>query len=166
MIRSNLDDLAERCRAHLLARQQQVAVAESCTGGLLSACLSAVPGSSAVYVGGVVAYANALKTQLLGVSPEVMAAQGAVSAPVAARMAEGIIRCTGAQLGLAATGIAGPGGGSREKPVGTVFLAQARPQQKTLVRQCYFEGDRAAVRQATVRALMCWLLEEPVPVRA
>ena len=102
-----------------------VAVAESCTGGLLAQRLTEVPGSSKYFIEGVVAYANDVKTRTLGVEPMLLLEHGAVSAPVAEAMAEGIRQRAGTDFGLSTTGIAGPGGGTEEKPVGTVFIALA-----------------------------------------
>ena len=121
------DSLASVVLEQLRCRDQTLAVAESCTGGGLGAALAAVPGASAVFLGGVIAYANAVKQELLGVAPELLAAHGAVSDPVAQAMAEGARRATGAHWALAVTGIAGPAGGSAEKPVGLVHIAVAGP---------------------------------------
>jgi len=121
------DSLASVVVELLRQRNQTLAVAESCTGGGLGAALAAVPGASAVFLGGVIAYANAVKQELLGVAPELLAAHGAVSDPVAQAMAEGARRATGAHWALAVTGIAGPAGGSAEKPVGLVHIAVAGP---------------------------------------
>jgi nicotinamide-nucleotide amidase len=121
------DSLASVVLEQLRQRNQTLAVAESCTGGGLGAALAAVPGASAVFLGGVIAYANAVKQELLGVAPELLAAHGAVSDPVARAMAEGARRATGAHWALAVTGIAGPAGGSAEKPVGLVHIAVAGP---------------------------------------
>ena len=121
------DSLASVVLEQLRQRNQTLAVAESCTGGGLGAALAAVPGASAVFLGGVIAYANAVKPELLGVAPELLAAHGAVSDPVARAMAEGARRATGAHWALAVTGIAGPAGGSAEKPVGLVHIAVAGP---------------------------------------
>ena len=130
------DDLATVVLGQLRARGQTLAVAESCTGGGLGAALAAVPGASDVWLGGVIAYANAVKQQLLGVPEPVLAQHGAVSDPVAQAMAEGARRVTGADWALAITGVAGPGGGTEAKPVGLVHIAVAGPDG------CSSEGVR------------------------
>ena len=130
------DSLAAVVLQRLRDRRQTLAVAESCTGGGLGAALAAVPGASDVFLGGVIAYANAVKQGLLGVPAATLAADGAVSDPVAQVMAEGARRATGAHWALAVTGIAGPGGGSAEKPVGLVHIAVAGPDG------CSSEGVR------------------------
>ncbi|MBM5810109.1 MAG: competence/damage-inducible protein A [Cyanobacteria bacterium M_surface_9_m1_291] len=124
---SDDDSLASVLLEQLRRRGHTVAVAESCTGGGLSAALAAVPGASDVFLGGVIAYANSVKQELLGVAPELLETHGAVSDPVALAMAEGARRHTGATWALAVTGIAGPAGGSDDKPVGLVHIAIAGP---------------------------------------
>jgi nicotinamide-nucleotide amidase len=121
------DSLASVVLERLRRRGETLAVAESCTGGGLGAALAGVPGASDVFLGGVIAYANAVKERLLGVPPELLAEHGAVSDPVAIAMAEGVRRRTGSDWALSVTGIAGPGGGSAAKPVGMVHLGLAGP---------------------------------------
>lgn len=140
----------------LLNKKRTIAVAESCTGGLLGAALTQEPGSSEVFLGGVISYADAVKKQLLRVQNETLAERGAVSAEVAMQMAEGIKRLTGADLGLATTGIAGPDGGSAEKPVGLVYIGFATPEGVE-ARRFQFYGGRDTVRQLTVQAALNWV---------
>jgi len=131
----------------LSARGWTLAVAESCTGGLVGHRLTEVPGSSRYFMGGWVTYDNRAKTDWLGVDPEIVATHGAVSEPVAAMMAQSARRLAGSDLGLALTGIAGPGGGSAEKPVGTLFVALAHVDG-TIVRRWGFHGPRAETKVA------------------
>ena len=126
------------------------ATAESCTGGLIAAALTAVAGSSDVVDRGFVTYSNAAKTEMLGVPAELIAARGAVSEPVAARMAEGALERSGAGVAVAVTGVAGPGGGSAEKPVGLVWFGVTRRGGPAWTERAVFPGDRGAVREATV----------------
>jgi nicotinamide-nucleotide amidase len=139
------EDLAAVVLRVLEGQGAKLAVAESCTGGLLGARLTAVPGSSRVFVGGVTAYANEAKLGLLGVSAEAIAEQGAVSEEVARQMARGVARALDAQAAIAVTGIAGPDGGTPSKPVGTVWIAVLwRDQVRTFTHA--FPGDREDVR--------------------
>lgn len=131
--------------AELRQRRWRLAVAESCTGGLVGARLTAEPGASEVFVGGVVAYSNALKERLLQVRPATLTAHGAVSRAIAELMADGALEL-GAECAVAVTGIAGPGGGSEAKPVGTVHIAAVTPQCRRHAAFT-FPGDRAAVRE-------------------
>jgi nicotinamide-nucleotide amidase len=141
------EELAALVVARLTARGEKVALAESCTGGLVAEQLTAVPGASAVLDLGVVAYANEVKAGLLEVPRELLQAHGAVSEPVARALAEGARRLGAATWGLGITGIAGPTGGTPEKPVGTVHLALAGPDGTEAVRR-HYRWDRARVRQA------------------
>jgi len=150
--------------ALLLSRQQTVALAESCTGGRIADLLTSVPGASAWFPGGAVVYANAMKEVWVGVRAETLKAHGAVSEAVAREMAEGVRRATGATWGLSVTGIAGPTGGSEEKPVGTVYTALAGPGG-TAAQKHRFPGDREQVRTfsaaAALESLRHALLETP-----
>ena len=131
----------------LLRRQWMLATAESCTGGMVAAACTDLAGSSAWLERGFVTYSNAAKTQMLGVDAQLIAAHGAVSEPVVRAMAQGALLHSAAQVALAITGVAGPGGGSEAKPVGTVWFAFAGPWGVHSEVQ-HFGGDRAAVRQA------------------
>ena len=147
------ESLEEVVGMYLVMKQKTLAVAESCTGGLLAERLTRVPGSSNFFLGGVVCYSNQLKTSLVGVPAEMIAAEGAVSKAVAQALAEGIRRRTGSSEGVGITGVAGPTGGTPEKPVGLVFIALA-DERSTEVRRFQFPGDRDRVRQwASVAAL-------------
>jgi nicotinamide-nucleotide amidase len=133
-----------------------LATAESCTGGLLGKLLTDIPGSSDYYVGGVVCYSNRLKSRLLGVDEAMLEREGAVSEPVAREMAEQVRRRLEADLGLSVTGIAGPGGGTDQKPVGTVFIAMASPKDVE-VRRLNLPGGREMVRLRTARIALDWV---------
>ena len=137
----------------LLERRARVAVAESCTGGLLIGRLTDVPGSSQWVLGGVTAYANEVKIEQLGVPAELIAAQGAVSEPVAAAMAEGVRTRLHSDVGVGVTGIAGPSGGTPAKPVGTVMIAVRAPSTDT-VRTFRFAGDRQMIRLHATQAAL------------
>jgi nicotinamide-nucleotide amidase len=150
--------LAERLQGVCLGRGLSVAVAESCTGGLVAATITEVPGSSAYFLGGVVSYADAAKAALLGVPDAALAAHGAVSAQVAVAMAAGARTRFGAALAVSITGIAGPDGGSQAKPVGLTYVGIAAPGG-TDVRRFQFAGDRPGNREAAAQAALEWLLE-------
>jgi len=145
--------MAERTLAMLRARRWRLATAESCTGGLVTAALTQIAGSSDVVEYGFVTYANAAKTDLLGVPEVLIAAEGAVSEAVARAMAEGALARAGADVAVSITGIAGPDGGSADKPVGLVWFGCAT-HAGIEVRRRIFAGDRAQVRaQAVATAL-------------
>ena len=136
----------------LTGKGWMLATAESCTGGLIGGMLTSVPGSSAWYLGGVVAYANEVKTALLGVPEEVLARYGAVSPQTARAMAQGVLERTGADVAVAVTGIAGPGGGTKRKPVGLVYIGVARKGRRAVARKFLSQaGTREGVRKETVR---------------
>ena len=143
---------ARRLGAALSASGKTLAVAESCTGGLLGGAITSIPGSSLYFSGGVVAYGNPAKVSLLGVAPGLIAACGAVSREVAVAMAEGVLPLFRADLAIAVTGVAGPGGGSRGKPVGTVWVAIVARGGVRYAHRFRFPGGREAVRRETVKA--------------
>ena len=147
-------ELLDACRQSGL----HIATAESCTGGLIAALLTEIAGSSGVFERGFVTYSNAAKTEMLGVPAAMIEAHGAVSEPVARAMAEGALAHSAADFAIAVTGVAGPGGGSPEKPVGLVHLAVARRGTPTEHRRCEF-GDigRNGVRAATVDVALLML---------
>lgn len=148
-----MEKLVQKIAAALLARGRTLATAESCTGGLVGAALTDVPGSSAWYLGGVVAYSNSIKTRLLGVAPEILAAHGAVSPATARAMAEGARKKCKADFAVAVTGIAGPDGGTSEKPVGLIYMAVAG-LDATAVFEHRFSGSRAKIRTAATKAVL------------
>ena len=151
---------SQECEKLLAAMQSAgltLVTAESCTGGLIAAALTAIPGSSASILGGFVTYSNAMKTAQLGVPEQVLATVGAVSEAVARLMAEGALTRSGADLAIACTGIAGPGGATPGKPVGLVHLAAVRAGRPTLHLARVFSGDRDAVRAGTVDAALALL---------
>ena len=151
-------ELATRVQCLLIAKGWTLGTAESCTGGLVSHWVTSVSGSSRVFVGGVVAYANEVKRDVLGVAEETLRQHGAVSAPVALAMAQGIRRLLHTDVGISSTGIAGPTGGTAAKPVGTVFVAISSPLGDR-VAQYRWEGDRAEnLRLSAAAALR--LIEE------
>ncbi|RAI56270.1 CinA family protein [Roseicella frigidaeris] len=149
MLPSSTLEEAKALLALLEARGLTLATAESCTGGLIAAALTHVPGSSAAVTHGFVTYSNEAKRDVLGVPWGVLEGYGAVSDSVARRMAEGALARSGAGIAVSCTGIAGPGGATPGKPVGLVHLAVAMPGATRAVRRI-FPGDRAAVRAATV----------------
>ncbi|WP_284394351.1 CinA family protein [Acidovorax sp. SUPP2825] len=142
----------------LMARGAMLATAESCTGGLIAGACTDLAGSSRWFERGFVTYSNAAKTDLLGVPAALIAAHGAVSEPVARAMAEGAVARSLAQVSVAVTGVAGPGGGSADKPVGTVWFGWSVAGQ-THSEMVRFAGDRAAVRAATVRHALARLAD-------
>lgn len=141
-----------------------IALAESCTGGLISSILTDVPGSSKVFPGGVVSYSNDVKINVLGVLPQTLALHGAVSAETARQMARGIHRLTGAALNLSVTGVAGPGGGTLVKPVGLVYIGLYGPEGIDEVVRCNFSGDRRHIRYQTAREALVLLYEQLLPL--
>lgn len=154
LIEEQVDELA----ALLTARGWRLATAESCTGGWLAKVLTDRAGSSGWFDRGLVTYSNESKTALLGVNPDSLRRHGAVSAETATAMVEGLLATTQAQLAVAITGIAGPDGGSADKPVGTVYLAWALRDQDLRWQRCQFAGTRDQVRQQSVTQALEFLL--------
>ena len=150
--------LAARLGAAALARATMIATAESCTGGLVAGAITSIAGSSGWFERGFVTYSDLAKQQQLGVAPSTIARFGAVSEETAKAMAQGAVRGSAAQWAVAVTGIAGPDGGSPDKPVGTVWFAWAGPDHLQALRR-QFDGDRAAVRQASVRVAVEGLID-------
>jgi len=154
MLSAEILALAPRVLEVLRGRGEKLATAESCTGGLVAAALTSIAGSSDVVDSGFVTYSNEAKTAMLGVPASLLAAHGAVSAEVAAAMAEGALNRSLADLAVSVTGIAGPGGGSPEKPVGLVWFGFSRRGSPASTFSRHYLGDRAAIRaQAVITAL-------------
>lgn len=151
-------EYSQALAAILIDKSMMLATAESCTGGLIAAACTDLAGSSAWFERGFVTYANAAKTEMLGVDATLIDTYGAVSEPVAHAMAVGALAHAHAQVAVAVTGVAGPSGGSAEKPVGTVCFGFALGHRVT-TETMHFGGDRAAVRQATVRHALTRLAE-------
>jgi nicotinamide-nucleotide amidase len=164
------DSLAKRVLARCRARGMRVATAESCTGGLVAAALTAIAGSSDVVECGFVTYSNAAKQKLLGVPASTLLRYGAVSAETAAAMAKGALKRSRADLAVSITGVAGPGGGSKQKPVGLVYFAAASRNGKLVKRRRLFgNAGRRRVRERSVveaLALLAQLVEQKRPVAA
>jgi nicotinamide-nucleotide amidase len=158
---SDIRPLVTQISAELLRKQQKVCTAESCTGGLIAKSFTDLAGSSDWFDRGFVTYSNAAKSEMLGVPASLIEDYGAVSEAVASAMASGALCHSEADYAVAVTGVAGPGGGSADKPVGTVWIAVASKDE--LGAQCHhFDGDRGAVREATLRAGLESLLERLV----
>ncbi|TXI75954.1 MAG: CinA family protein [Dokdonella sp.] len=159
---SALEALASTVGARLLAEGDSLATAESCTGGWLAQCLTAIAGSSQWFDRGFIVYSNQAKIDLLDVSEATLAGHGAVSEVTAAAMALGALRHSRASRALAITGIAGPSGGSPGRPVGTVCFAWAGPDEAVRTETRHFAGDRRAVRAQAVAHALSGLLGHPV----
>jgi nicotinamide-nucleotide amidase len=145
-------ELSQALRLLALCRKRgvMVATAESCTGGLIAALLTEIPGSSDVFERGFVTYSNDAKHEQLGIKPSLLAKHGAVSAEVAGAMAEGALKHSKAKFSMAVTGVAGPGGGTPKKPVGLVYIAVSGGKGKTAVEEYRFKGSRSQIRMKTV----------------
>jgi nicotinamide-nucleotide amidase len=155
--------LAEAVLAACRARNWRLAAAESCTGGLVAAALTAIPGSSDVVERGFITYSNEAKMELLGVAADTIATHGAVSAQTAAAMARGAVARAPVDLAASITGVVGPGGGTPQKPVGLVYLAVARRDGRARVERRVFPGGRAEVRDAALVLALELLRDEARP---
>ncbi len=155
------DTTLEQAVVNLMAAKKlTLGTAESCTGGLVSNRITNVPGSSEVFLGGIVAYSNAIKNSLLAVPEAILAEYGAVSAPVAAEMAEGARNALGSHIGIGITGIAGPSGGTKEKPVGLVYMSISHAGEETPeVREHHFNGSRVDIKTRAAQAALTMLWE-------
>lgn len=158
MIDDELYTLAEAVGRALLSRGWTLSGAESCTGGWVSAAITAVPGSSAWFDRGFVTYSNEAKRELLGVRAETLARHGAVSEATVREMVVGVLARGCAQTAFAISGVAGPSGGTPDNPVGTVWFAWAVGHGAVTAKKCTFKGDRAAVRRQAVQAVLTGLL--------
>ena len=154
-----MNALAERVAAALLKKRAMLTTAESCTGGWVAQALTAIAGSSAWFERGFVTYSNAAKEEMLGVRPQTLARHGAVSEETAREMALGALAHSRADVALAITGVAGPSGGSAEKPVGTVCFAWATAGGRARAETRHFAGDREAVRRQSVERALAGVLE-------
>ncbi len=141
---------AEEIVKTAIERGKTFSFAESCTGGLISSVITTVSGSSEVFLGGVVAYSNRLKESLLNVSAGTLQSSGAVSSETAIEMVKGIQRVTSADFSISVTGIAGPTGGTLQKPVGLVYIACSGTSRREIFRECHFRGNREEIRYETV----------------
>jgi len=156
---SDLSELSQQLANTLLQQHKQLAVAESCTGGWLAKCLTDIPGSSRWFERGFVTYSNAAKQEMLGVPPATLQREGAVSEAVVAEMAAGALQHSAADLAIAISGIAGPGGAVPGKPVGTVCFGTAQKDKEVQSDTQHFEGDRDAVRRQAVAWALARLLQ-------
>ena len=146
------------CEVLQALKGKTLATAESCTGGGIGAALTAIPGSSAVYKGGVISYTNEIKQNILNVDGDLLEKYGAVSEPVAIAMAEGVKKLLKTDIAVSVTGLAGPDGDDRGNPVGLVYIGYA-DNGTTTCKKCYFEGDRESVRQQAVEIALNIVLQ-------
>lgn len=152
------EKISELC-ALLNRSKKTFATAESCTGGFISKAVTDIAGVSSVFVGGVVSYSNDVKEKLLYVKHETLESYGAVSHQTALEMSSGALAATGADYAVAVTGIAGPGGGSDEKPVGTVYISCAGKNKEAEARKYHFSGDRSYIRYKTTKEALSFLID-------
>ncbi len=154
----SIQSLAEKVGAHLLKNQLILATAESCTGGWVAQAITSIPGSSLFFERGFVTYTNESKIDMLDVPEAVIQDLGAVSESTVIAMANGAIKNSRANVSIAISGIAGPDGGTEEKPVGTVWIAWGQKNSEAIAKKFHFEGDRMAIREAAVLQALTGLL--------
>lgn len=154
-----MHSLVEELSLLLIEHQQRLVTAESCTGGMIAAAMTDRSGSSAIFERGFITYANEAKIELLGVKSATIETHGAVSEQCAAEMAQGALKNSHADIAVSVTGIAGPNGGSDEKPVGLVFIGIAKQNQTPQVFKHTFQGDRASIRQESLEHALTHLIE-------
>jgi len=155
-----MHSLVEELSLLLAGKNLRLVTAESCTGGLIAAAMTDRSGSSAIFERGYVTYSNESKIEELGVKSETIETYGAVSEQCATEMAQGALKNSHADIALSVTGIAGPNGGTPEKPVGLVFIGIAQPNKSPHITKIIFEGDRTSIRQATVEKALELLIEK------
>ena len=158
MFSLEIEGLARKVIDTFTQKKKKIVTAESCTGGLIAAILTTVPGSSAVLERGFISYSNEAKVDLLGVPPDMIDMKGAVSAEVATAMAQGALEYSLADVAVSVTGIAGPGGGTPEKPVGLVYFGLATKDGVAMHYKCEFTGDRRSIRAQSVHEALRLLL--------
>ncbi len=139
----------EKIHQLLIEKRKTLAIAESCSGGHLAAKFTSIPDASKYFLGSMITYSNALKEKVLNVSKETLRVSGAASRETADEMLIGLMKLSDADFGIAVTGIAGPSGGTKEKPIGTVFIAVGVRAKKPHIIECHFEGDRASIMEAS-----------------
>lgn len=143
----------------LISRGRTLGVAESCTGGAISAALTSISGASAIFLGGIIAYSPLAKEKILGISPKILSVYGLVSEEVAGEMALGVFKALSTDYSIATTGVAGPSGGTENTPVGTVCLAVARKGERPRMRKLHFQGTRMEIITQAVDEALSWLLQ-------
>lgn len=154
-----MDNLVDKLIIALDKKSMMLACAESCTGGMIAAAITERAGSSRIFDRGFVTYSNESKTEMLGVDKLILTTHGAVSAECAKAMVKGALKCSRANIAAAVTGIAGPSGGSTEKPVGLVYIAIALHNKEPQVFECHFTGSRAQIRESAVHFTLEKLIE-------
>ena len=159
----SIEKLARALVEELHASSKAVCTAESCSGGWIAKAITDIPGSSLVFHYGIVSYSNGAKESLLGVKLDTLERHGAVSEAVVIEMAKGAVRLSGADVGVAVSGVAGPDGGSKEKPVGTVWMAVAMSDMPCISRCYHFSGDRGQIQAASIGQAIGMLLEALIP---